>query len=474
MRSKLRILFVLRWSYIFTYHESTIRELCKRGYDVEVLFDEVHSAGDAGTAVMAAVSDHVNLSWGWSLRRIGIWRKPVFVARELLTYASYLGRPEQDEYYIKRWEKYLPAYIQRLVTSWIGRLFLKSKLGRWVLKKFIEIVPSDRAICASLREWNPDVVIASPSNMKYSEEIEYVKAAKTMGIPTVIAVLSWDNLTTKGLLHETPAATLVWNRAQQAEAVSIHDIPKDMTVVTGAPFLDKWFDDVPVMEEKTFRRLVNIDHDTPFVLYLGSSANIARNESWLVAALASRLARSNHADIKILARAHGGNSDIFEELSMSNVTVWDRSESLPDSRESLMQFAAALRYSVCAVGLNTTAMVDALLMDSPVITLLVPEYADTNASKAVHFSYLLDAGVYLKVKDTDEFMAGLELILQGKDLTQVERQQFKLDFIRPYGMDISAGSVAATAIEMTAKRRPPSEIGQIVSKRRDGKGGNLL
>ena len=103
MRSKLRNLFVLRWSYIFTYHESTIRELCKRGYDVEVLFDEVHSAGDAGTAVMAAVSDHVNLSWGWSLRRIGIWRKPVFVARELLTYASYLGRPEQDEYYIKRW-----------------------------------------------------------------------------------------------------------------------------------------------------------------------------------------------------------------------------------------------------------------------------------------------------------------------------------------------------------------------------------
>ena len=63
MRYKLRILFVLRWSYIFAYHESTIRELCKRGHDVEVLFDEVHSAGDAGAAVMAAVSDHVNLSW---------------------------------------------------------------------------------------------------------------------------------------------------------------------------------------------------------------------------------------------------------------------------------------------------------------------------------------------------------------------------------------------------------------------------
>ena len=84
----------------------------------------------------------------------------------------------------------------------------------------------------------PDVVVASPYIFSLSREVEYVKAARSLGIPTVVVVLSWDNLTSKGTFHVLPDLTLVWNSALAEEAASLHDVPKEKLVVTGAPVFD--------------------------------------------------------------------------------------------------------------------------------------------------------------------------------------------------------------------------------------------
>jgi hypothetical protein len=55
-----------------------------------------------------------------------------------------------------------------------------------------------------LEAYRPDVVVASPFIFPASKELEYIKAAKALSIPTVGAVLSWDNLTSKGTFHVIP------------------------------------------------------------------------------------------------------------------------------------------------------------------------------------------------------------------------------------------------------------------------------
>ena len=47
-----------------------------------------------------------------------------------------------------------------------------------------------------------------------------VKSAKAIGVPVVFPVFSWDNLSTKGLIHVQPDRVLVWNEHQKREAVA--------------------------------------------------------------------------------------------------------------------------------------------------------------------------------------------------------------------------------------------------------------
>src|SRR5215217_3498050 len=49
-----------------------------------------------------------------------------------------------------------------------------------------------------------------------------VKAARRLGVRSAVPVLSWDNLTNKGLIRVPPDQVLVWNEAQKTEAVMMH------------------------------------------------------------------------------------------------------------------------------------------------------------------------------------------------------------------------------------------------------------
>src|SRR5688572_13049811 len=150
--------------------------------------------------------------------------------------------------------------------------------------------------------------------MRESEEIEYIKAARAVGIPSVVGVLSWDNLTTKGLFHVLPDLVLVWNRTQQEEAVRIHGIPAERAVITGSPFFDKWFDaERLLMDRDAFCRRVGLESRRPFLLYLGSTSNIAADETWLVSELARRMREHPDPEVRdtaILARPHPQNAAV--------------------------------------------------------------------------------------------------------------------------------------------------------------------
>ncbi len=72
------------------------------------------------------------------------------------------------------------------------------------MKRIETLVPPDPGITRWLEDYRPDVVVASPFIFPVSKELEYIKAAKALSIPTVGAVLSWDNLTSKGTFHVIP------------------------------------------------------------------------------------------------------------------------------------------------------------------------------------------------------------------------------------------------------------------------------
>ena len=68
-----------------------------------------------------------------------------------------------------------------------------------------------------------------------------VKAARALGLPTLMLVWSWDNLSSKAVLHEHPDRLLVWNETQAREAEELQGVAPERVEVVGAPNFDRFF-----------------------------------------------------------------------------------------------------------------------------------------------------------------------------------------------------------------------------------------
>jgi hypothetical protein len=439
----MKILYVLRSKFHFHYFNSTIRQLCADGNDVLALFDEGWSKDWPDKGLNVALGEIGNLRSADLVRRRGLWRRPLFWSRELLNYIRYLNEEGQSPYYRDRWGNYLPVVFRYMVKSQKVRDLLSQPFVKKALSLTERYAPPERKIQELIEHERPDVVVVSPANMRYSEELEYVKAAKAMGVPVAIQVISWDNLTTKGVFHVLPDALLVWNDTQAEEARDLLHVPGEKIFKTGAPVFDPWFEVLsPSTDRVSFLKQVGFDPEKPYVVYLGSSANIAKDETWVV----KELAQSLGDDINIMVRPHPANYKVYEKVSLPNVKIWPQVGDLPDTSDKLRDFYNSLYFSVCAVGINTSGMIDSVIADAPTVGIIMSEYEKTQ-KLALHFQHLLKKDVLYfadRPQGCGEVIRG---ILNGVDEKTVRRKEFVHDFIRPCGLDVSAGRRAADIIE---------------------------
>jgi len=448
------VLFIIRTLAHLSYHASTLRALSKKGSRIILLHDEIWS-GRTGWSQQyldeLLLDKNVCIEVHNSIRRDDNWRNILFAVREISTYASYLARKDTTDFYKRRWEKYIHPFARILFGGMSPlRHILASKSVCMLLRFFEKLAPASVAIKEQINSFAPHVVVASPVNMRFSEEVEYIKAAKSLGIPTVVPVLSWDNLTTKGLFHVQPDMMLVWNQAQFREARIVHGLPDKSLCITGSPFLDKWYNASGLrLERKIFCERMGLDTERAYLLYLGSSANIAKDESWIVSSIAEALKNSNDSrlrSLQILVRPHGANQKVFNSLEGENIRTWLRDEQLPETRDDLMEFVTSMYEAVCAVGLNTTGMLDAVMAGRPVITMMVPEYSNKNTAKAVHFQYILDADIYERAMSPASCLELVSHLLDGRDDHASMRDRFINEFVWTAGRDKPAGEVQAEAI----------------------------
>lgn len=466
-KSHLKILFVIRsWDH-FSYHESTVYELCSAGHSVTALFDPKWCDGYTTDEPVRKFAENTgNFYWDYLVPRSGWPSLLVLGIRELRNYVRYLRYPEQSSFYLKRVEAKFPKIIRRVLRLGLVQKSLASDIIWRFFEAFEQRIPPPGGIIKRIKEYQPDVILASPVNLWWSQEVDYVKAGKKLGIPTVILVFSWDNVTTKGVFHEVPDLTLVWNEAHFSEALKIQ-MPADRMVIAGAPVFDRWLrHEISPTERALFCKKVGLDPGKPIVIYLGSSQNIAKDESWIVEALAKELRVSsdeNLRNLQILVRPHPANSQGFSKISIPNVVVWPPGGSLPDTQTSFQDFYDTLFHSKCTIGLNTSGMLDALVFGKPGITILVDRYAATQI-EALHYQHLFMADALEVSRDIPETIDRISCILRGQDTKLPLRKQFVRNFIRPKGESVPAGKVAAMATEMIGMGKEPFEIEAILSK----------
>lgn len=449
-----KALFIMRDAAYIHYYQSIIKGLLDRGYHVKALADRKWTNDQELNVFSLFKADHVEFDYGWAIPRESIGRKVLFQTRELLSYRRYLVRGDnrQSRYFKERYKGYLGPKVQMLISTSLGAWLLKRNFCAHVLRFFEYVISPAQKIVEDIQHYAPDVVIASPVNMRFaSADLEYLKAAVYLGIPTAVPVISWDNLTTKGIFHIIPDILLVWNDVQQEEALVYQDIPKSRIRIMGAPVFDVWFSHLSLsVSRDDFCYAHGLRSQDPIVLYLGSSAHMAKDETWLVETLRHALDNSDDSRVRstqIIVRPHPANSRIYERLKIKDIIVLPKEGTLPHSSATLQFFYDTLFFSVCAIdGANTSGIIDSLIAGKSGVVLLTEQYRATQ-SETIHFSQLITADVLEQAHGAQDFPAILKNLLDGKDSRKEKREVFVAAYIRPRGLDRTAGDAGAEEID---------------------------
>ena len=311
------------------------------------------------------------------------------------------------------------------------------------------LLPAAQSAQSIVAEEQPDLVVAVPV-IRTPVFVDYLKAAAARGIATASWVQSWDNLSSKGLLHFVPDRVFVWNATQRDEVARYHRIPGDCVCVTGAQTFDHWFSD----EEAPSDRVqvcadYGLDPQRPIILYLASSRQLEpRPEAffspWLAAVRASGHPALERASV--LARPHPTDVDpwLAFDLDDPNLAISPGTGAAPiNSPEFRKRYRNELHHASVAVALNTSGMIDAAIFGKPVCTIELPELSHGQAG-TIHFGYLgADAGGMVRTSATfDEHVAVLaELIRRDPYSHDEQGSRFVREFIRPHGLDIPAATV---------------------------------
>jgi hypothetical protein len=319
-----------------------------------------------------------------------------------------------------------------------------------LLRLIEDAIPSDPGRECFLAAASPDVVLVSPLVELGSDQPDWVKSARSLGIPVGFPVFSWDNLTTKGVLHVQPDRLFVWNAIQQREAVDYLGVDAAQVVVTGAPRFDAFFAMTPQLCQEH-----GLDPAHPIITYLCSSDFVSDGEVKFVEGWIRKIRRDpGLASCNVLVRPHPRS---VRQWSGVDVAAWGRTGlALSRVLNADQLLYDVLFHSAAVVGLNTSAQIEAGIVGTPVCTLLRPRF-ERGQQQTVHFHYLLrrNGGFVDVAADLSEHRQHLVDAIAGRT-DRDAAQRFIERFVRPAGLDRPAAPLLADAIEEFAAAHRPA------------------
>ncbi len=333
----------------------------------------------------------------------------------------------------------------------LARLPFRRAIVR-LLERIEEAVPPQPGVDDFIREQRPDLLAITPLIELGSPQLDYIRAARRLGIRSALCVWSWDHLSSKALIRIPPDAVLVWNEVQRDEAERFHGLSRDRVIVTGAQCFDRWFDRQPARPRDEFCRRAGLPDAAPFVLYVcsalfrGSPSEAEFVRQWVSAIRGS--ADPALRRMHILVRPHPQRLGEWRDAAAlpGDAVVWG---SNPVDDAGRADYFDSLYHSAAVVGINTSALVEAAVVDRPVYSILLPEFRD-NQEGTFHFHHLLTVGDgFLNIaRSIDGHVAQLGALAAGGP-TRPNRP-FVERFIRPHGAGVAATPLFAEAVEQLA------------------------
>jgi hypothetical protein len=456
------LFFMFHPGYVRNF-ESALAEMAERGHRVHVAFDRYHLHWQPGRnpidplcARYPAITHDAAPAPAPSVSRST--GSQLGVMADYLRYFApeYAEAPKLRE----RAGKAVPPELRGPLGRLAGSHTRRRLLGR-AFTEMERAVKVPGEVVDYIRVHAPDVVIVTPLVGFGYPQVQYLRAAKLEGRPTVLAVASWDNLTNKALIRGAPDWVTVWNEAQRREAVDLHGIEPDRVVATGAQSYDHWFSWQPSTTREEFCATVGLDPARPYLLFLGSSSFIARAEVDFARRWAMALRARDEPEVRgvgVLIRPHPQNGAQYLDADFSaleNLAVWPRGGADPVDRDAKSLYYDSIHHSAGVVGINTSALIESAIIGRRVHTLLSADFAGAQAG-TLHFAHIADeeTGFVHVSRSFEDHVAQLREAITGGSGADQRSGAFVHRFVRPHGLDLPATPYVVDAFEVAAESKP--------------------
>jgi hypothetical protein len=409
--------------------EPPLRELARRGHTLKLLFEEAESASEGGARLAAALAAELP---GLEVEYLGRLRRgPGGIAREglraLRDYLRYFEPPlEQAARLRARALAPVPARVERLVAGALRRApALRRRIDSGAAG-LLARTRDDPEVRAELERRRPAVLIVSPLVQLRSRQSAWVGAARGLGIPTVSCIGGWDNLTTKGLMHELPDRVAVWDELQRTHAIRLHGAPPETARVLGAWPYDVWRDRTPSRSRDELCRELGLAPGAPLLLYACSSRFVAADElatirTWLAAVRAASGERLRMASV--IVRPHPSNPAELSTLAGPRVAIFPASAREPVDDPTRRDYFDCLALADACVAINTSALIEATLAGTPAFTVPDPARRATQAALP-HFRDLVATGAVVASDSWDAHLVRLAGAMDDREAGQPAREAF--------------------------------------------------
>ncbi len=266
---------------------------------------------------------------------------------------------------------YYPIYKMIPYFPGIRRRFRETE------SKYLE----DAKATQLLETINPKLVVSTyPINYL---EAKFLYAAKEAKIATLIHLLSWDNITSKGIFPVIPDHFIAWGPLMYEELKEYYDVKDDQVYVCGVPHFDQHIEIKGTDGYKEILRDLSLNPEAPYLFVAMSAPRFAPHEIDIVEWLANAVSENRFGEnLQLVIRPHPQNVQgslgdkswlkRLDRLNKGRVSV-----DYPQLVESNMRWSMKKKDMVrlssllagCALCLNSgsTVSIDALMMDKPVI-----------------------------------------------------------------------------------------------------------
>lgn len=288
------------------------------------------------------------------------------------------------------------------------------------------------------------VVSATPY---HEQDTLLLLAARSVGLRTAVAVISFDNPTTRRRIPAVGDRLLVWNDKNRAELLrSYRWLEPSRVGVVGAPQFDLHHRTDLVMDESDWRSLLGIPEGRRVILYGGGPAYLVPGETALVELLDEAIeSNAVEGDPFLLARRHPADDPApWDRLArrLRNGVVsepWtpggtpDR--GWPDD-DDLRLLMSSLAHSAVHVNVCSSMTLDGAVFDRPQIGPRFVPGTDDAAQRRVrdlyereHWWPITRSGGLVTADDPTELIAALNESLADPSRLAVQRRRMVEDLL---------------------------------------------